>query len=287
MNSLTTKIGEWIRELFISGITNNFQGMFDEVNTKVTEVAAQVGQTPEGWNPGVFSMIKNLSETVIVPVAGIILTFVLCYELIHMLIDRNNLHDVDTWMFFKWIFKTLVAVYILTNTFDLVMGIFGLAQHVINGSAGVIQGTLDINFAMNDLDATLQAMGTMELMGLYMETWAISLGMKALSLCIFLIIHGRMIEIYLTVSVAPIPFSTMANHEWGQIGTNYLKALFAIAFQGFLIMVCIAIYAVLLRGVATADNIHAALWGCAGYTILLGFCLFKTSSLAKSVFSSH
>lgn len=271
----------------ISGIISNFNGMFDEVNDKVGEIAAQVGQTPQGWNAGIFSMIKTLSDTVIIPIAGMILTFVLCYELIHMIIEQNNMHNLDTWFFFKWVFKTFVAVYILTHTFDIVMGVFGLAQNVVNGSAGIITGSLNINLQLTDLQSTLDTMEIGELIGLYLESAVISLAMKALSLCIFIIIYGRMIEIYLTISIAPIPFSTMVNREWGQMGNNYLKALFALAFQGFLIMVCIAIYAVLLGSITSASNIHVAVWSCAGYTTLLAMTLFRTSSLSRSIFGAH
>lgn len=287
MNSLLDKIGEWFKEALIGGITGNFQGMFEEVNAKAGEIASQVGQTPEGWNSGVFSMIKSLSDTVILPVAGMILTFVLCYELIQLIIEKNNMHDFDTWIFFKWIFKTFAATYILTHTFDIVMGVFDLAQRAVNGSAGIISGSLNINLAMDGLQAQLESMEWYALMGLYMESAILSLCMKALSVCIFLIIYGRMLEIYLTTSVAAIPFATMVNREWGSIGQNYLKSLFAVAFQGFLIMVCIAIYSVLLNSTVFSDNIHTAIWGVLGYTVLLCFSLFKTGSLSKSVFSAH
>lgn len=287
MNSLLDKIFERIKEALIGGITGNYQGMFNEVNTRVGEIASQVGQTPEGWNSGIFSMIKSLSDTVILPVAGMILTFVLCYELIQLIIEKNNMHDFDTWIFFKWIFKTFVATYILTHTFDIVMGVFDLAQRAINGSAGIISGNLNINLAMDSLQTQLEAMEWYTLMGLYMESAILSLCMKALSICIFLIIYGRMLEIYLTTSVAAIPFATMINREWGSMGQNYLKSLFAVAFQGFLIMVCIAIYAVLLNSTVFAGNIHTAIWGVVGYTVLLCFSLFKTGSLSKSIFGAH
>lgn len=264
MNSLLDKIGEWFKEALIGGITGNFQGMFEEVNAKAGEIASQVGQTPEGWNSGVFSMIKSLSDTVILPVAGMILTFVLCYELIQLIIEKNNMLDFDTWIFFKWIFKTFVATYILTHTFDIVMAVFDLAQRAVNGSAGIISGSLNVTLAMDGLQAQLEAMEWYALLGLYMESAILSLCMKVLSVCIVLIVYGRMLEIYLTTSVADIPFATMVNREWGSIGQNYLKSLFAVAFQGFLIMVCVAIYAVLL---------------C--------FSLFKTGSLSKSIFAAH
>jgi len=283
---LFDSISDWFRGILADGITTNFTGMFDEVNTKVGEIAGQVGQTPQGWNPGVFSLIRTLSETVVIPVAGMILTFVLCYELISMVIEKNNMADFDTFNIFKWIFKTFVATYILTHTFDIVMGIFSLAQHVINGSAGIINGSLNMNLALTGLDTQLASMGTGELLGLYLESAILSLAMKAISLCVFIIIYGRMIEIYLTCSIAPIPFSTMVNREWGHIGNSYLKSLFALAFQGFLIMVCVAVYAILLQNITTTGNVHAKIWGCAGYTILLCVTLFKTGSLSKNLFGS-
>ncbi len=287
MTSITDAITEWLQGLLIDGITSNFTKMFDSVNAEVGNISAQVGQTPQGWNPGVFSMIQTLSETVIIPIAGMILTFILCYELIHMVIERNNMNDFDTFIIYKWIFKTFVAVYILTHTFDIVMGVFALAQHVVNGSAGVIGGSLDMNLALTDLATQLDAMGTGELIGLYIESSVLRLAMQAISLCVFIIIYGRMIEIYLTVSVAPIPFSTMINREWSGIGNGYLKSLFALAFQGFLIMVCVAIYAVLLQTITAAASVHLAIWACAGYTLLLCFTLFKTGSLSKSIFNAH
>ena len=280
-------IADWFRGLLIDGIVSNFTGMFDEVNRKVGEIASQVGQTPAGWNAGVFNLIRTLSETVVIPVAGMILTFVLCYELITMIVEKNNMAEFDTFNIFKWIFKTFVATYILTHTFDIVMGIFSLAQWVVSKSAGVIGSALDMNFALTNLETQLAAMGTGELIGLYLESAILSLAMKAISLCVFIIIYGRMIEIYLTCSIAPIPLSTMANREWGSMGNNYLKSLFALAFQGFLIMVCVAIYAILLQTITSSTNIHAAIWGCCGYTVLLCLTLFKTGSLSKGLFGAH
>ena len=284
MFGLFDAIADWFRGLMIDGITANFTGMFNEVNTKVGEIASQVGQTPQGWNSGVFNLIRTLSETVIIPVAGMILTFVLCYELISMVIEKNNMADFDTFNIFKWIFKTFVATYILTHTFDIVMGIFALAQHVVNGSAGVIGSSLNMDLALDQLADHLAAMGTGELVGLYIESAILSLAMKAMSLCVFIIIYGRMIEIYLTVSIAPIPFSTMVNREWGHIGNSYLKSLFALAFQGFLIMVCVAIYAILLQTITASANIHTAALNCAGMTLLLCLTLFKSSSISKGIF---
>lgn len=289
MDSLLEKIFEWIRQGLIDSIMASFTGMYDTINQKVGEIAGQVGQTPEAFNSGVFSMIRNLSETAVLPIAGMILTFVMCYELISMITEKNNMHEFDTFNLYKWIFKTFVAVYILTHTFDIVMGVFELGQSVVNRSAGIISGSLNVGAgtAMDALRAEMEAMGVWELIGLWFEMNIIGLCLQAISICIFLIIFGRMLEIYLTVSIAPIPLATMANREWGQMGNNYFKSLFALAFQGFLIMVCVAIYAVLVQSIPTASSIHEAIWGTAGYTILLCFTLFKTGSLSKALFGAH
>ena len=283
------KFTEWIKTLLVDGIMNNLTGLFDNVNAKVTEISTQIGQTPQAWNSNIFNMIKNLSDNIILPIAGIILAIVMTLELIQLIADRNNLHDVDTCMFFKWIFKTACAVLIVSHTWDLVMGVFDLAQNVITRSSGIITGTLNIDIAshFSDLETRLQAMGIGELLGLWLQSFIVGITMWALSICIFIISSGRMIEIYLVTSVAPIPMSTMVNHSWGQMGQNYLKSLFALGFQGFLIMVCIAIYSVLVQNMIIDTNISTAIWSCMGYTVLLCFTLFKTGSLAKAVFAAH
>ncbi len=287
MDGLFDSIAEWLRELLIGGITSNFTGMFDDINTEVAGIAGQVGQTPQGWNASVFTLIRTLSETVVIPIAGVILTFILCYELIHMVMEKNNMAEFELFNLYKWIFKTFCATYILTHTFDIVMAVFAVAQDVVDGSAGIISGSLDLNLALADLAAQLEVMGTGELLGLYLESAILRLGIKAMSLCVFIIIYGRMLEIYLTVSLAPIPFSTMVNREWGSIGNSYLKSLFALAFQGFLIMVCVAIYAVLVQGITASGNIHLQVWGCAGYSLLLCVTLFRCGSVSKAIFQSH
>ena len=289
MGGILDKLDEWLRGLLIEGITGNLSGMFDTVNTKVGEIAGEVGQTPLAWNSGVFSMIRNLSETVIVPIAGVILTFVMCYELIQLVTEKNNLHDLDTWIFFKWIFKTFVAVLLVTNTWNIVMGVFDVTQSVVNDSAGVIisDTSIDIATVITDIEAKLDAMSVGGLLGLWFQSLFVGLTMKALSICIMLVVYGRMIEIYLVTSVAPIPMATMVNHEWGSMGQNYLKSLLALGFQAFLILVCVGIYAVLIQTIAATDDISGAIWACMGYTVLLCFTLFKTGSLAKSVFSAH
>ncbi|KRG12671.1 membrane protein [Lederbergia galactosidilytica] len=289
MQSIIDSITQWLTELLVGGITDNLSGMFDNVNQKVGEIAGEVGMTPSVWNGGVFSMIRNLSETVIIPIAGIILTFIMCYELIQMVIEKNNMHDFETFMFFKWIFKTFVAVMIITNTFNIIMGIFDLSQHVVSGAAGVIisDTNIDISSAIVDMETRLLAMELGPLFGLWLQSMFVGFTMNALTICIFVVIYGRMVEIYLMTSLAPIPFSTMANREWGSMGQNYLKSMFALGFQAFLIMVCVGIYAVLVQSIATDADIMSAIWTCVGYTVLLCFTLFKTGSLAKSIFSSH
>jgi hypothetical protein len=248
-----------------------------------------VGTTPSAWNGGIFSMIQNLSETVIIPIAGVILTFVMCIELMQMVIDKNNLNDVDTWMFFRWVFKTVCAVLIVTNTFNIVMGIFDVAQSVVNQASGVITAGTSINISstITGLQTKLEAMELGQLIGLYFQSMIVGLCMSILSVCIFVVIYGRMIEIYLMASLGPIPLATMTNRDWGNVGQNYLKSLFALGFQAFLIMVCVGIYAVLVQSIAVDEDVIKAVWTCVGYTVLLCFTLFKTGSLSKSIFAAH
>jgi hypothetical protein len=289
MESILDKITEWLKTMLVEGIIANLSGMFDNVNQQVGEIAGQVGLTPAAWNAGVFSMIRSLSESVIIPIAGVILAFVMTYELIQMVIDRNNLHDLDTWIFFKWIFKTFVAVLLVTHTFDIVMGIFDMAQAVVNSASGVISAdaSVDLVTTVADLQTRLTAMELGPLFGLWFQSLFIGFTMQALSICIFLVIYGRMIEIYLVTSVGPIPMATMVNREWGGMGQNYLRSLLALAFQAFLIMVCVGIYAVLVQNIATETDIIKAVWTTLGYTVLLCFTLFKTGSLSKSIFNAH
>ena len=289
MQSIIDSITEWLKELLISGITSNLSGMFDTVNSKVGEIAGEVGKTPSAWNGGVFSMIQSLSDNVIIPIAGIILTFVMCYELIQMVIEKNNLHDIETFMFFKWIFKTFVAVLIITNTFNIIMGIFDMSQHVVSNAAGVIisETNIDITTVIASMEERLKEMDLGPLLGLWLQSTLIGITVHALSICIFVIIYGRMIEIYLMTSMGAIPFATMVNREWGGMGQNYLRAMFALGFQAFLIMVCVGIYAVLVQSIAIDEDIIKAIWTCVGYTVLLCFSLFKTSSMAKSLFNAH
>ena len=289
MNTIIERITEAIKEILIGMIQNGLEGMFVEVNDKVGTIASQVGQTPQGWNAGVFNLIQNLSQTVIVPIAGLIITFVLCYELITMVTQKNNFHEFETYNIFLWIFKAYVAIYLVTNTFNITMAVFDVGQHIVNGAAGVISGStaVDASAAIATLTESLEDMEIGELFLLAMETLLISLTMSILSVIITVIMYGRMIEIYLYTSVAPIPFATMTYKEWGNIGNNYLKGLFALAFQGFFMLVCVGIYSVLVNAMTISTNLHGAMFSVAAYTVVLAFSLFKTGSLSKSIFNAH
>ena len=289
MDLIWEKFTEWLKELLVGGIMDNLPGLFDNVHAKVAEAAGHIGSTPQAWNANIYSMIRSLSDNLILPIAGVILAFVMTLELIQLIADRNNLHDIDTWVFFKWVFKTAAAVLIVSNTWNIVMGVFEAAQSVVNSASGIIVGNTSINLAdhIADLEARLLEMNVWSLLGLWLQSFVVGFTMWALTICIFIIIYGRMIEIYLVTSIAPIPMATMMGKEWGGMGQNYLRSLLALAFQGFLIIICIAIYAVLVQNMLIDDNISTAIWLCMGYTVLLCFTLFKTSSLAKSIFNSH
>lgn len=289
MNFLWNKITEWLKDLLISGIMGNLNGLFDGINEKVAEISGTVGTTPQGWNANVFSMIKNLSDNVIVPIAGVILTAVMCYELIQMVMDKNSFHDFETFVFFKWFLKAAIAVLVVTHTWDIVMGIFDVAQNVVNRAAGVIisDTSLNLTSVVANLEARLQEMDVGALFGLWFQSMLVGLISWIMTICIFIVVYGRMIEIYLVTSVAPVPMATMANKEWGQMGQNYLRSMLALGFQAFLIVVCVAVYAVLVHSIAVDTDVIKALWTCIGYTVLLCFSLFKTSSLSKSIFNAH
>lgn len=287
MDLLLNTLTEWLKELLAGAIASNLTGMVDSVNTKVGDIAVQVGQTPQGWNSGIFSMIQNLSNNVILPIAGIILALVMTMEFIRIIMDKNNMHDFDTWSILMWVFKTACVILIVSNTWNIVMAVFDVSQTVVNNAAGMIVGNTDIELVTEGLEETLMAMELSSLIGLWFQSMIVGVTMHILSIIIMLICFGRMIEIYLVTSVAPIPMSTMMNHEWSQMGQNYLRSLFALAFQGFLIIVCVAIYAVLVQNMVVESDISMAIWTVMGYTVLLCFTLFKTSSLAKSVFNAH
>ena len=289
MLGLLDKIEEAIRNFFIGLIEANLTTMFADVNEKTSTIAEQIGQTPQGWNGNIFSMIRSLSETVIIPIAGMIITFVLCYELITMITEKNNLHEGDTFSFFKYFIKMWVAVFLVSHTFDITMAIFDVAQHIVSAASDLITGStyIDIQEVLAAMLAGLQNKGIPELAGIAMETLLVGNAMKLLSVVITVILYGRMIDIFLTCSVAPIPFATLTNREWGQTGNNYIRNLVALGFQGFFMMVCVAIYAALIGSIRVSSDIHSALFGTMAYTVILCFSLLKTGSLSKQIFGSH
>ena len=288
MEFIWTAIEEWVKSILVGGIVKALAGMFDSVNNQVADISGQIALTPQGWNASIFNMIRSLSDSIILPIAGAILAFVMTLELIQMITDRNNLHDMDTWMFFKWVFKSAAAVLIVSNTWNIVMGIFEASQSVVSNAAGLIQGStaIDISTVTTDLEARLMEMELGELYGLWIQAQLVGITMWALTICIFIVIYGRMIEIYLVTSIAPIPMAAMLGKEWGGMGQNYLRSLLALGFQAFLIIVCVAIYAVLVQNIAVQPDISTAIWTCMGYTVLLCFTLFKTGTLAKSVLNA-
>ena len=288
MDSLFQSIEDWLKEVLVSGIMNNLSNAFEAVNQEVGQIAADVSQTPASFLPGVYSLIRNISENVILPIAGIILTFIACYELIQLVISHNNLANFETWIFWKWVFKTFVAVCLISNTFDITMAVFDVGQWVVQRSGSIISGSTAIDDStLLTMQSTLEAMGVGELLGIYLQSFIVKLGIHILSIAIFVIINGRMIEIYLMSSMAPIPFATFGYKDQSMMGMNYLKSLFALAFQGFLIMICVGIYAVLITGVAFTSDIAGSLWSVLGFTVLLAFTLFKTGTIEKSVLHAH
>ena len=289
MFDLFEKIEEWIHDLLVTFITGNLTTMFTYVNDKAGTIATEVAKTPQGWNSNIFNMIHNLSDSVIVPIAGMIITFVLCYELISMITEKNNMHDLDTWMFFKWFFKAWIAVYLVSHTFDITMAIFDVGQHIVNAAAGVISSdtAIDVTATITDMQTKMETMELGELLQLSMETAVVSLCMKIISILISVVLVGRMIEIYIYSSISPVPFATLTNREWGQIGNNYVKGLLALGFQGFFIMVIVGIYCVLVHSMTIAADVHSALFSIAGYTVVLCFALFKTDNVSRSIFGAH
>ncbi len=288
MDSILEAIEEWFRGLLVSGIMANLTNTFTSLNNQVGEIASEVGRTPASFSPAVFNMIKNLAENVIMPIAGILLTFIACYELIQLIIGHNNLAHFETWIFWKWVLKTFVAVTLISNTMNITMAVFDVAQHVVNSAGGIISGSTAIDAsALASMESTLETMEVPELLSIFLQSFIVQFLIYVLSALIFVIVYARMIEIYLMVSLAPIPFATFGNKEQSMIGQNYLRSLFALGFQGFLILVCVGIYAVLISSVTFSTDIIGSLWGVMGYTVLLAFTLFKTGAVAKSILHAH
>lgn len=288
MQSIIDSIVEWLTDLLVTGIMSNLTSTFDSVNAQVGQIATEVGMTPSAFSPAIFNMIRTLSENVIMPIAGLILTFIACYELIQLVISHNNLANFETWIFFKWVFKTFIAVTLITNTMNITMAVFDVAHHVVSQAGGIITGSTAIDAStLATMQSNLEAMEVGELLGIFLMSFIVQFLVYILSALIFVIVYARMIEIYLMVSLAPLPFATFGNKEQSMIGQNYLRSLFALGFQGFLIMVCVGIYAVLIQSIAFSSDIIGTLWGIVGYTVLLAFTLFKTGSVAKSVLHAH
>ena len=288
MDRVIEELTSWLKSLLVDGVMSVLQGMFDSVNNQVGEVTTQVATSPAAFQANVFNLIKELSEGVIMPIAGMVLTFIACYELIQLIIAHNNLANFETWIFFKWIFKTFIAVMLISNCFDISMAVFDVAQHVVNSSGVLIQGSTAVDdSALAGMRATIEAMDLAAIFGLFFQVLFVNLATQILAAFIFVVVYGRMVEIYLMISLAPIPFATFGNREQSQIGQNYLRGLIALGFQGFLIMVCMGIYAALIQSVAFTDDIVGSMWGVLGYTVLLCFSLLKTSSLSKSIFSAR
>ena len=285
MEGIIEKLTDFIKEILKGWVEANLTAMFTDVNTKVGTIAGEVSKTPGTWNSSIFRMVEGLSESVIIPIAGMIITFVLCYELISMVTDKNNMHEFDTSLFFRYLFKAAIAVWILGNTFDITMAVFDVAATAVRRAGDYITGStsLDVEDALKHMfETNIDSMGVGELIGLGLETMIVSFGMKIMSVLITVILYGRMVEIYLYISVSPIPFATWTNREWGSIGSNYFKGLFAVAFQGFFIMVCVAIYAVLISAVAVAGDIHSALW-----SVFLKFSVNFFRQLSPVLTTSH
>lgn len=287
MFGIFDKIEEFFKELLLGGIQANLESMFLDINDKVGAVATDVGKTPMGWNGDVFTFIKSINDSVIIPIAGLIITAVLCIELINMVMQKNNMHDTDTFEFFKYIIKMWIAVWLVSHAFEFSMAVFDVAQHMVNKAAGVINTSATVSgdqiVAMMD---TLKEKGLGELVMILFETSLIKVAIQVISVVIMLVVYGRMFEIYVYSSVSAIPFATMGNKEWGQIGTNYIKGLFALGLQGLFLMVCLGIYAVLVKTIKITD-IHTSTMTILGYAVLLGLMMLKSGTLAKSVLNAH
>ena len=288
MDTVLQQVEEWLKSMMIPVIMNQLNGLFDTLNSEVGSIASGLGASPSGFSPDVFNMIRNISETVIMPIAGMILTFVAVYELIQIIMSYNNLANFETWFIYKWVFKTFVAVELITHTFDFTMAVFDVAQHVILSAGGVIMDSVAVDASgLAAIESSLEDMSIWALIALFMQIYVIQFVTMLLSKLIFVLIYCRMIEIYMYVSMAPIPFATLGNKEQGQIGQNYIRSLFALGFQGFLIMICVGIYAMLIQTCTFSSDIIGSIWGVLGYTLLLAFSIFKSGAVAKSVLQAH
>lgn len=287
MFGIFDKITEFFKELLIGGIQANLESMFLDINNQVASVASDVGQTPMGWNGEVFNFIKTINNNVIIPIAGLIITAVLCIELINLVMQKNNMHDSDTFELFKYIIKMWVAVYLVTHAFDFSMAVFDVAQSLVNQAAGVINTSAVVSVdQVAEMVALLADKGIGELIMILLETTLVKISIQAISLIITVVVYGRMFEIYIYSSVSAIPFATMGNKEWGQIGNNYIKGLFALGLQGLFLIICLGVYAVLVKTISITD-IHTSIFMVLAYALLLGLTMLKTGTLAKSILNAH
>ena len=287
MFGIFDKITEFFKELLIGGIQANLESMFLDINNQVASVASDVGQTPMGWNGEVFNFIKTINNNVIIPIAGLIITAVLCIELINLVMQKNNMHDSDTFELFKYIIKMWVAVYLVTHAFDFSMAVFDVAQNLVNQAAGVINTSAVVSMdQVTEMVALLADKGIGELIMILLETSLVKISIQAISLIITVVVYGRMFEIYIYSSVSAIPFATMGNKEWGQIGNNYIKGLFALGLQGLFLIICLGVYAVLVKTISITD-IHTSIFMVLAYALLLGLTMLKTGTLAKSILNAH
>ncbi|HFU7329091.1 TPA: VirB6/TrbL-like conjugal transfer protein, CD1112 family [Streptococcus agalactiae] len=287
MFGIFDKIEEFFKELLLGGIQANLESMFIDINDKVGAVATDIGKTPMGWNSEVFNFIKSINDSVIIPIAGLIITAVLCIELINMVMQKNNMHDTDTFEFFKYMIKMWIAVWLVSHAFTFSMAVFDVAQHLVNQAAGVINTSATVSgFQIVQMVEGLKDKGLGELVMILFETSLVKVAIQVMSVVIMLVVYGRMFEIYVYCSVSAIPFATMGNKEWGQIGTNYIKGLFAIRLQGLFLIICLGIYAVLVKTIKITD-IHASTFMILGYALLLGLMMLKSGTLAKSVLNAH
>ena len=288
METVLKAISDWIKSLLTAAIMSNLSGLFDDVNTQVGNLAQQVGTKPSNFEPRVFAMMEAVSRNVVLPIAGVILTFIACYELIEMITQHNYMAQFEPALLMKWSFKTAISVWMISNTFDIIMAVFDVTQQVVANSSGIISGNTRVNdIGLSMLQSSMMQMDVGPLFGLFLQSFFIGITMRILSIVIFVIVYGRMIEVYMMVSLSPVPMATWGNHEQSLVGQNYLRSLFALGFQGFLILICVAIYAVLLQNVAISGDAINSIWSIVGYTVLLCFTLFKTGSVARSILGAH
>ena len=283
------QISDAIHDFLVNLVGGVFIQIFDEANEQTGQIAAQVRLSPSDWNSNIFTMIRNLSDNVMIPIAGMIITFVLCYELITAITERNNMRDVDVDTFIKYIFKACVAVFLLSHTFDIVLGIFDVSKWVVDNAVPSIQNDtyVDVISIYNNFKDTLEAMDNGSLLLLFLEVSIVSLAVRAIAILVAVILINRMIEIYLYCSVAPIPFATITNREWGNIGTNYLRSLLSLAFQSFFIMVIVGIYSVLVKQLQFSTSLNDLVFQLGIYSVVLCMALLNTSTISRSIFNAH